>query len=520
MTDSGANRSQPRGALSNAAWNAFATLFSITITFLLAPLLIHYMGTDQWGLLLLVWSVTGVLGMANFGVGEATLRYVAHYLADGDMAGVNRVLGSTLTFYASVCALASGVLFATAPMVANWFKVPTDGQYPVDWLLRLAALLFSFGMIANAYRSIPMAMHRYDISSRIGLGQSVVRSLGIILLVVAGLGVVHVVIWEVLVALLMLSVHVCVARRLLPGVRWMPSMSFAGIREIFGYSVFSFVTHIFLTVYREAGKLILGNRVGTASVAYLGTPDSIAHRLHTVVVSGIETLMPRFSASRDPESMKTLLVTSTWAAVTCGVVLYLPLAVLMPDFLRLWINPEFARESAGVGQLLALSFIAPSGFAPIATLFRGMGKPVFVTLVMAAAGAAVLVTTLLLVSSHGPLGVGYGYVLSAVAWLGGLMGGWLYLYGLRSLSLLLRVAGLPLLLGCALGVGQVAFRGWWGEPGWIGLFVVGSAFAGVNAVVILGVDRALGGDSPAEHVLGRVLQSKRVVTLRRRIGMA
>jgi len=514
-----ATKIEPRGAMTNASWNAFGTLFSIAITFLLAPLLIHHLGTDQWGLLLLVWSVTGVLGMANFGVGEATLRFVAHYHADGDMKGVNRVLGSTLTFYVSICTLVSVVLFAATPVVAKWVKVPTDGHYPVDWLLRLAALLFSFGMISNAYRSIPMALQRYDISSKIGLGQSVVRSLGVILLVVAGLGPLQVVVWDVLVAAVMLGVQIVVARRLLPGVRWIPSMSFSGIREILGYSMFSFLTHIFLTIYREGGKLILGNRVGTASVAYLGTPDSIAHRLHTVVVSGIETLMPRFSASRDPENTKALLVTSTWTAVTCGVVLYLPLAVLMPDFLRLWINPEFARESAGVGQLLALSFIAPSGFAPIATLFRGMGKPSFVTLVMAFAGVVVLVTTLLLVSSHGVLGVGYGYVLSAVAWLGGLVGGWLYLFGRRSIGLLLRVAGLPVVLGCGLGFAQVAFLGWCGELNWMGLFVVGSAFAAVSAIVILGVDRALGGNSPAGHVLGRILRLERIDGLRRRIDL-
>jgi O-antigen/teichoic acid export membrane protein len=514
MTD---GPSRPRGVLSNAGWNAFGTLFNIAITFLLAPLLIRHLGTDQWGLLLLVWSVTGVLGMANFGMGEATLRFIARYHADGDLAGVNRVLGATLTFYVSVCGLASIVLFAATPVVAQWFKVPTGSQYPVEWLLRLAALLFSFGMIANAYRSIPMAMHRYDISSRIGLGHNVVRSLGVILLVVAGMGVVQVVIWEVSVALVMLGVHILVAQRLMPGVRSLPSMSFGGLREILSYSVWSFLTHIFLTIYREGGKLILGNRLGTASVAYLGTPDSITYRLHAVVSSGIETLMPRFSAGKDPDATKNLLIVSTWAAVSCAVVLYIPLGVLMPDFLRLWISPEFARESGAVGRWLALSFIAPSAFAPIATLFRGIGKPGVVTLVMASAGIVVLASTLILVASLGPLAVGYGYALSAVAWLGGILAGWHYLHGQKSMVSLMRVVGLPLVLGCGLGAGQLAFREWWGaDMGWTGLFLIGGTSAAISAAVIAGVDRALGGASPAEQVLGRLLRAERIASLRLR----
>ena len=518
MSDPSPLTVQPRGALSNAGWNAFGTLFSIAITFLLAPLLIHQLGTDQWGLLLLVWSVTGVLGMANFGVGEATLRFIAHYLVDRDMAGVNRVLGVTLTFYCCICTAVSTVLFVATPVVAKWFKVPAEGEYPVEWLLRLAALLFSLGMIGNAFRSVPMALLRYDITSKIGSGQHIVRSLGIMVIVLAGMTVVHVVVWELLIALAVLVVYIGMARRLLPGVRCVPSMSFAGIREILGYSIFSFLTHIFLTIYREGGKLILGNRVGTAGVAYLGTPDSVAHRLHAVVVSGIETLMPRFSATRDPSVRRALLLTATWAAMTAGVALYLPLAILMPDFLRLWISPDFARESAPVGQLLALSFIAPSGFAPIATLFRGLGKPGFVTLVMAVAGVVVLVTTLWLVSAYGALGVGYGYALSSLAWFAGLIGGWWHLYGPRSLSALLRAGGMPLVVGVPVAIGELSLRAWWGEPDWLGLFLLGGSFAVVTAAVIMGVDRALGGSSPAAEVLGRVLVSEKFNTLRRWVG--
>ena len=509
--------SRPRSVLSNAGWNAFGTLFSIVIAFLLAPLLIHRLGVDQWGLLLLVWSVAGVLGLANFGLGEATLRYVAHYHADRDLSGVNRVLGATLTFYVLVCVLICGVVWVATPVVAQWVKVPEEGHYALETLLRLTTLLFSAGMIANAFHAIPMALHRYDISSGIGLIQGIVRSSGLVLLVLAGLGVVHLVVWEVIVAVLALMVHILVARRLVPGIRWLPSMSLAGMREIIGYSMFSFMTHIFLMVYREAGRLILGNRLGPASVAYLGTPDSIAYRLHMIIVSAIETLVPRFSASRDEENAKALLVASTWAAFACGAVVYVPLAVLMPDFLALWISPEFARESGEVGRLLTLGLIGSAAFAPIATLFRGQGRPGFVTAVMAMAGMVVLAGSLVLIPSLGVVGVGYAYLLATVPWLGGVCLGWVRLYGPASLVVLARVAGPPLVLACCLGFAEAAVRDWWGELGWIGLVLMGTAFAGAGALAVVGLDLVLGGASPAAVVFGRVLGTGRVAELRARI---
>jgi O-antigen/teichoic acid export membrane protein len=214
-------------------------------------------------------------------------------------------------------------------------------------------------------------------------------------------------------------------------------------------------------------------------------------------------------------------VVSTWVAVSCGVVLYIPMGVLMPDFLRLWIGPQFALESGPVGRLLALSFIAPSAFAPTATLFRGLGRPGFVTLVMAAAGIMVLVMTLVLIAPLGVVAVGYAYAFSALAWLGGIAGGWLTLHGRSSIAPLARVVGLPLVIGCALGIGQASFREWWAKDlGWLGLFLCGGGFAAVGALIITGVDCALGGVSPAGHFLKRLLGSERLVALRVRLGFS
>ncbi|MEZ5276845.1 MAG: hypothetical protein R3F07_10745 [Opitutaceae bacterium] len=109
----------PRSAAGNAIWNAFSTFWGIAISFVLAPLLIKNLGTDQYGILLIIWSVTGMLGVMNFGMGEATLRYVALYFGKDDLSGVNRVMGSTLTFYLVVCLLAGTGLFLGSPYLVN-----------------------------------------------------------------------------------------------------------------------------------------------------------------------------------------------------------------------------------------------------------------------------------------------------------------------------------------------------------------------------------------------------------------
>ena len=114
--------------------------------------------------------------------------------------------------------------------------------------------------------------------------------------------------------------------------------------------------------------------------------------------------------------------------------------------------------------------------------------------------ALVAITTvsgsLFLIPRFGLLGVAYGYLLGAFLWLGGLCFGWVRLFGRRSSITLMRVAGLPLVLGCGLAFAQFEVRSWWGEPGWIVMFVMGGAFALAGATALIVSDLLLGGESP------------------------
>jgi len=510
---------RPKSAMTNAGWNAFFSIFNGVISFFLIPLLIHYLGIQQFGILLLMWSITGILGLANFGLGEATLRYIAYHYGDRDISGVNRVLGSTLSFLVVICAVLSVVVFAAAPIFVVLLKIPASEHRLVGWLLRFSALVFFLGTISRAIGTIPMALQRYDISSKINIGQGIVRSGGYILLVISKYGILHLVIWDVVTCLGTLCVQSVVARNLLPGVKLMPSFSFKGLREIVSYSISSLLTYIFLVIYRESGKLVLGTNLGPIPVAYLGTPDNVAQRIYAVIVSGSETLMPRFSANRDPKVAQSLFLNGTWISLGLSILFFVPLAVFMPDFLRLWINPEFARESAAVGQFLALSIILQGTFVTAATFFRGTGKPWIVTIVIAIAGVGTFLLSVILIPAYGVLGVGYAYFIGSIPWLVGLFYGWYFMFGSSSVIPLVRVVGLPLLLAGGAFAFGTAFRGWFNEVNWFGLFGLGGLFAGSIGLILFGIDWVLGGESPSKQLLERIYSVRQIDALSRRINL-
>jgi O-antigen/teichoic acid export membrane protein len=504
-------QTRPAGAVMNASWNAFATLWGIIIAFVTAPVIIHNLGVSQYGILLIVGSITGVLGVVNFGLAEASLRYVAHYWGNRDLAGVNRVFGSTLSFYTAISLALLVVIVPGASLIVSRMKIPVGEHEMVAWCLRLAAIGVSLGMINGAFAAIPRALQRYDISSKFGMGVDFVRSAGYIVLALAGFKIVYLIVLDTLLSFAMLWLWARVARKLLPSLNLLPSFSFKGLREIFGYGIFSFLTYFFHTLYLQAGKLILAAVAGPASVAHLGTPDNVAYRIHMVVASGSETLMPRFSATRDRAMAQSLFQNGTWVSLVISLVFLVPLIVLLPDFLRLWISPEFARESALLGQILALRYISQGAYAPAATFFRGIGKPWMVTVVVLLAGLATAGFSLLLIPKFGVIGVGYAYVLGSIPSLFGVLHCFFYLFGRSAVGRLLRFVGLPVLLsGCAYAI-QHAIRGFFVELNWFELFILGGLFVGLSGLLIFGVDWALGGDdTPSKQFLGKLGKSRKL----------
>lgn len=510
--------SRPKGAITNAAWNTFGTICAIVTSFLTAPILIRYLGTSQYGIFLLIGSILGLLGIMNFGMGEATLRYVARYYGEGDSAGVNRVFGSTLSFYVVIASIATLILLIGAPTVVTWLNIPPSQYELVGRLVRIAALVFSLGIITSAFAVIPSALQRYDISTRVGIGITTVRSVGYIGLPILGFGLIELLQWELMLGFTSLFVRVLVAWRLLPDLRLLPSFSFHGLREIVGYSIFSFLTWTFHTMHRESGKLMLGRAMGMAPVAFLGTPDSIAQRIHMVVSSGSEALIPRFSANRDLKADEKLFWSATWSALALSLILLIPFCVLVPDFLKLWINVDFARESGIAGRVLGVYLVWQGAFAPVAAYFRGTDRPWFVTVVILLSLIITVLMSLYLIPRYGVEGAAYAYLAgSAAPFLGVVVGG-IYAFGRSSLPVLLQTVGIPATAGSVAFMAGLLIRSSVGDLTWFGLLAQAVLLSSVCAILIIGADWLLGGQrSPSRQLLERMAANRSVRALVRLI---
>ncbi len=512
--------STPKSLLSSASWSLLSTVWFTAVGFLLTPFLTASLGADYYGLFLLVTSISGLLTVMDLGLGQATLRYVAYYYGRNDLAGINRAMGSTSAVYLVTGSLAWAMLFFGAPWLASWLALaPADVALGIS-LLRLTAFNLGLMLVSGAFGAIPPALQRYDINSLVTVAQSALQVVGTVVILRSGGGVYELVLWAVISTLVRQIANVVIAKCLIPRLRLMPLPSRAGLREVFGYGVFATATQMLGIVWKEADRLLVGGLLNTASVAYLSVPKSLVFRGTDAVASLGAALFPRFSVTQDLEEARRLFLTATWSLLLATSALYVPVTLLFPAFLRLWMGPEFAQESARIGQIIAFSCIIRGAYVPYQNLFQGIGKPQYLTAFYLASGLSSLAFNVALIPSWGLAGAGYAYVFTLIWGVVALAFSWRRVLQGQSLRPLLRAVAVPSAL--ALSSLMLCNRLYTipADLGWLGLLAAGGAMMVATTGLMIGVDLIWGAGSSYAGVLLRAVSGSVVAAPMIRVLMS
>jgi O-antigen/teichoic acid export membrane protein len=498
-------KSKPKSLTSNAVWSIFLTIWQTGVTFILTPLLVAKIGTDHYGLFVLLMTISGFMGIMNLGLGDATLRFVAHYYGKNDLEGINRVVSATFSVFILTGFLAWALLFWGAPTMVGLLSVaPAEKSLTVN-LLQLVSISVGLGFVGSAFSSIPRALQRYDISSRVQVAQSIFQAGGTVTILILSPGIHELVLWSVATALFTQILNVVIAKRLIPRIRLWPSPNRRGLKEVFGYGIYSFINHVLILVWGQADRLILGALVSPAAVAYLSVPQQLSFRGSMAVGSAGAALFPKFSAMSEHDQKEKIFLDSTWVLLCATIIIFVPLTALFPDFLRLWINPEFAKKSAWIGQVIAFGFIVRGASVPYASLFQGIGKPQYLSALFFATALTSLFMNLMLIPRFGLSGAGYAYLATTFWGFFAIWFAWTRVLSEKSMRPLLRAVVVPIALGYMALAVLVLLRARCPDPGWLGFSGMGLFAVIFTATVIFCAELLLGGKMSRVSILSNIL---------------
>ena len=408
-----------RTLMVNTGSNVLVMLVKLTLTLIMTPIYIGFLGNYDYGLWEMVVSVLGYMGMLNLGINPAISRFAARHKAETDAESLRRVFSSAFVFLffgGIIVALllgGFGLLFADT-MAPEGEKAVV---YTLFMLILAGQMLIVFpGHVAESFLE---GFQKYHIKNNITIVNSIVGSIVFYiyatpenaLLLLAGVNAGGVTV-KYLLYFIMVSRPAFGAL-----VFHLRDYSGAKLKELLQFSLKSFVQGIATNVENATDNIVIGSFLGPAAVPFYSIPLSLTRYIRALGWTLSHAFMPFFSdlSARDKkqESRQVYLVASK---VVAGLVAAMGIGILGigTPFLAMWIGPEYTEQSDEI-ILLLVSFTVLPLLNPFSSRYlTAINKHGILAKLMPVSAAANLVLSIVLVQYWGIIGVAVGSLIPAL----------------------------------------------------------------------------------------------------------
>jgi len=365
--------------IQNAVAGIIGFVWPILLALVSMPYIVHRMGNDAYGVLVLVISVLGFFAFLDLGVTNASIKYIAESYVRNDTHEIGKILGSSLMLYL-ITGVAGGMIIAimTNSLVQRILDIPFAYRADSTFAFHLAACGFILNMILGVFSAVPKALQRYDIVTKINVFVGSLLTLATIALLHFGYGLREVVIANFLSSLISLGMYAVITKHLLPSVVIRFSADLGTLKKLFSFGAFSLLVMISTTILFQLDRILIGTFAGAAQVAFYAVPASIAFRIHGFVANIMGVVFPLCSelhATGQKNKLRELYLKASKYSFIIGVSIATPLVVLSSEVMKYWMGDEYGLKSGLVLMLLTVSSLFASMSTIPAFLLDGIGKP-------------------------------------------------------------------------------------------------------------------------------------------------
>ena len=346
---------------------------NIAIGLLLSPYIIRKLGSERYGIWILVFALVDYLWFFALGFNTSVTQFVAKYRARNEPDQINRVINTGLLYFCGVA-----IVFALATLLVAWrgvalFKIADPvNRESFRVLILIAGLGWALNFPLHFFSSCLDAFQRYDHLTRTWVAQLLIRSVGCALLLYFGFGLKELGVVMVLAQFVGNSLAMLAFRSVFPEMRLSSLyVKFALVKEMWSYGLHSFVANISNLLLNQGAPLMIGHFRNASFVGYYTFPSRmLGYSVEAVTKIGFVTRsnVVEMQAKGDEKAVYSLGIHLNRYCVT----LFLPLVIFLLEYgtelIRRWVDKGSTEYSTACGPLLPV--IALSTMFAIAGQFN------------------------------------------------------------------------------------------------------------------------------------------------------
>lgn len=406
-----------RAGARNAVYSVIDQAATPLMMLFAAPFLLNRMGLEQFGVWMLVLALTGSLSVFNFGLGDATIKFLSQFRGRNDSEGMKRTFRVNLMLGIFLGVAAASLTALAAPVFARFvLSAGTSTLSANIHAVRLGALILALRSVESVLANALKAFEDYATAAKISVCVKAGTVGSAIALVACDRGVCAMLVGMAVCVTLGIVGYSIKVSQTIPDISFRPGFDLLIWQKISKFGLYSWLQSVAAMMFSQADKLVVGALMGVAAAGRYSICAQLAAIVHMTIGSAFGFLFPQFSRRREAgeargvEQLFRRAMAMNW---TLTIALTVPMILGARQILSMWLGKDFADQSYVLLALLVLAYGWLSvNVVPYLALL-GLGRIRFACLINVAAGCVSVMGSLLLIPRFGFFGAGVARIAYA-----------------------------------------------------------------------------------------------------------
>ena len=398
-------------------WTKYlAVLADMAIGLAMLPFNLAYLGKSEYGLWILLGSLTMHFSAFDLGAG-ALVKFMAQYRALNNPRAINEIASTMFYVLLLVGLTAYALLTGMAFNLERLFEITPEQASVGQWILLIIGLHIMLNFPFCVFGAVTSGFQRYDINNVVAIVISITAALVNVAVVLAGYPLIYLVAATTAVRMSAYLLYRINAYRVFPELRIRPSLvRKARLKEVMGFSVYISMIDWAHKLNYQLDEVVIGAFLGPAAVAVWAPAERIVSGVQglTNQVNGVLfPLIVDSDQTNQQRRLQQILVQGTRFSLAMVLPIAAAVFVLADPLIRVWLRngAESVLGAIPILQILAIAVAIRVGDATGTTLLKGSGSHKMLAFVNLGTGVVNVALSALLIGPFGLIGVAYGTLI-------------------------------------------------------------------------------------------------------------
>ncbi|GIU40991.1 oligosaccharide flippase family protein [Shewanella sp. MBTL60-112-B2] len=362
----------------NIMWNFMGYVLPILITIIIIPFTIKLLGTENFGVLSLIWVIVGYSSFLDFGVGRALTHYISSNKFTEMQSYIPSAVKKVLTLLFCISLIVTLTIFFSIEYILSVFQ-NSSFINDSDLLLssKIAIITAFFVVISSAVRGVLEGYEEFKYINLVRLfsGLSISLSPFIIYYFVPQLWLV--ILSFLFICMLEVVLYTIIVKVKLGNIKKRRSLTFGKLKVILSFGWWSNLTNIIGSPMAAAylDKAIIASLLGATALTYYSVPFDVIARFLILPAMITSVLFPLFSKLKnqiDEVDRLTMQALEIMGYLIAPV--FITVIILAKPLMHLWLG-EISIFMFVTIQIFAVGKFAESLNFVLLAQIQALGRP-------------------------------------------------------------------------------------------------------------------------------------------------